>query len=106
MEATDSAGVRQLVQKWKDELVASDSSASGQPLINITGWISRTTLDIIGQGKVLQSSRPGIRFDHVSSRFRLSFRITRQCRDEDDKDVCELVVSVSNRAIGAQYGNL
>ncbi|KAH9968439.1 cytochrome P450 [Lactifluus volemus] len=36
-----------LAQRWKDELVAPDSS--GQPLINITGWISRTTLDIIGQ---------------------------------------------------------
>ncbi|KAI0249650.1 cytochrome P450 [Lactifluus subvellereus] len=36
-----------LVQKWKDELVTSDSSE--QALINITGWISRTTLDIIGQ---------------------------------------------------------
>jgi len=36
-----------LVQKWKDELVTSDPS--DQPLINVTGWISRTTLDIVGQ---------------------------------------------------------
>ncbi|KAH9986673.1 cytochrome P450 [Russula compacta] len=36
-----------LVQKWKDELVTPDPS--GRPLVNVTGWISRTTLDIMGQ---------------------------------------------------------
>jgi len=36
-----------LVQKWREEVIASD--ASGQPLINVTGWLSRTTLDIIGE---------------------------------------------------------
>jgi hypothetical protein len=39
----------QLVQKWKDELFTSDPSA--QPLVNVTGWLSRTTLDIMGQGE-------------------------------------------------------
>jgi hypothetical protein len=39
----------QLVQKWQDELVAPDPSR--QPLVNVTGWISRTTLDIMGQGE-------------------------------------------------------
>jgi len=36
-----------LVQKWKEELIATDPS--GQPLVNVTGWLSRTTLDIIGE---------------------------------------------------------
>jgi len=36
-----------LVQKWKEEVIASDTS--GQPLINVVGWLSRTTLDIIGE---------------------------------------------------------
>jgi len=36
-----------LVQKWKEELIAADSS--GQPLVNVMGWLSRTTLDIIGE---------------------------------------------------------
>jgi len=36
-----------LVQKWKEELIAVDSS--GQPLVNVIGWLSRTTLDIIGE---------------------------------------------------------
>ena len=40
----------QLVQKWKDELVTS--SPSGQPLVNVTGWLSLTTLDIMRQGEI------------------------------------------------------
>ncbi|KAI0284849.1 cytochrome P450 [Russula brevipes] len=36
-----------LVQKWKEELIPADSS--GEPLVNVTGWLSRTTLDIIGE---------------------------------------------------------
>ncbi|KAI0284851.1 cytochrome P450 [Russula brevipes] len=36
-----------LVQKWKEELIAADPS--GQPLVNVMGWLSRTTLDIIGE---------------------------------------------------------
>ncbi|KAI0263471.1 cytochrome P450 [Gloeopeniophorella convolvens] len=35
-----------LVQKWKDEVIPADPS--GQPLVNVTRWFSRTTLDIIG----------------------------------------------------------
>ncbi|KAI0263467.1 cytochrome P450 [Gloeopeniophorella convolvens] len=37
---------RMLVQKWKDEVIPADPS--GQPLVNVTQWFSRTTLDIIG----------------------------------------------------------
>ncbi|KAI0263473.1 cytochrome P450 [Gloeopeniophorella convolvens] len=36
-----------LVQKWKDEVIAADPA--GQPLVNVTRWLSRTTLDIIGE---------------------------------------------------------
>ncbi|KAI0253566.1 cytochrome P450 [Lactifluus subvellereus] len=36
-----------LVQIWKEELITTN--ASGQPLVNVTGWLSRTTLDIIGE---------------------------------------------------------
>jgi hypothetical protein len=36
------------VQKWKEEVISADPS--GQPVINVTGWLSRTTLDIIGEG--------------------------------------------------------
>jgi hypothetical protein len=42
-----------LVQKWK-EVIAAD--ASGQPLVNVTGWFSRATLDIIGEGFVCLSA--------------------------------------------------
>ncbi|KAI0297456.1 cytochrome P450 [Multifurca ochricompacta] len=37
-----------LVQKWKDELATSDPSGS-PPFINVTGWVSRATFDIMGQ---------------------------------------------------------
>ncbi|KAI0253563.1 cytochrome P450 [Lactifluus subvellereus] len=36
-----------LVQIWKEELITTDPSS--QPLVNVTGWLSRTTLDIIGE---------------------------------------------------------
>lgn len=36
-----------LVQRWNDELATSDPS--NPSLINVTSWISRATLDIIGQ---------------------------------------------------------
>ncbi|KAH8995436.1 cytochrome P450 [Lactarius akahatsu] len=36
-----------LVQKWTDEVISPDPT--GQPLINVTPWLSRTTLDIIGE---------------------------------------------------------
>ena len=42
-------GSSQLTQKWKDEVIALDPT--GQPVINVTTWLSRTTLDIIGEGK-------------------------------------------------------
>ncbi|KAH8998336.1 cytochrome P450 [Lactarius hatsudake] len=35
-----------LVQKWK-EVIAADPS--GQPLVNVVGWFSRASLDIIGE---------------------------------------------------------
>ncbi|KAH9989062.1 cytochrome P450 [Russula compacta] len=41
------SSAHKLVQKWREELIAADSS--GQPLVNVTGWLSRTTLDIIGE---------------------------------------------------------
>ena len=37
----------QLVQKWK-EVIAADPSS--QPLVNVVGWFSRASLDIIGEG--------------------------------------------------------
>ena len=39
----------QLTQKWKDDVIALDPT--GKPIINVTTWLSRTTLDIIGEGK-------------------------------------------------------
>jgi len=42
-------GSPQLTQKWKDEVISLDPT--GQPVINVTTWLSRTTLDIIGEGK-------------------------------------------------------
>ncbi|KAH9989043.1 cytochrome P450 [Russula compacta] len=41
------SSAHKLAQKWREELIAADSS--GQPLVNVTGWLSRTTLDIIGE---------------------------------------------------------
>lgn len=41
--------LRQLAQKWKDEVISLDPT--GQPLLNVTPWISRATLDVIGEGK-------------------------------------------------------
>lgn len=38
----------QLTQKWKDEVISLDPT--GKPVINVTTWLSRTTLDIIGEG--------------------------------------------------------
>lgn len=34
------------MQKWKDEMA---SESSGSPTIDITKWISRMTLDVIGE---------------------------------------------------------
>ncbi|KAI0263461.1 cytochrome P450 [Gloeopeniophorella convolvens] len=36
-----------LVQRWSDDVVAKDPT--GKPLINVTKWFSRITLDIIGE---------------------------------------------------------
>ncbi|KAH9025548.1 cytochrome P450 [Lactarius hengduanensis] len=43
---TPAFGTHQLVQKWK-EVIAADPS--GQPLVNVVGWFSRASLDIIGE---------------------------------------------------------
>jgi hypothetical protein len=43
------SGSPQLTQKWKDEVISLDPT--GQPVINVTQWLSRTTLDIIGESK-------------------------------------------------------
>jgi hypothetical protein len=40
--------ITQLVQKWNDEVIASDPS--GQPLVDLVLWLSRATLDVIGEG--------------------------------------------------------
>jgi hypothetical protein len=40
--------ISQLVQKWNDEVIASDPS--GRPLIDLVVWLSRATLDVIGEG--------------------------------------------------------
>lgn len=37
----------QLTQKWKDETIATDPT--GSPTIDVTKWISRMTLDVIGE---------------------------------------------------------
>jgi hypothetical protein len=42
------SGFPQLTQKWKDEVISLHPT--GQPIINVTTWLSRTTLDIIGEG--------------------------------------------------------
>jgi hypothetical protein len=39
----------QLAQKWKDEVISLHPT--GQPVINITTWLSRAALDIIGEGQ-------------------------------------------------------
>ncbi|KAN0129558.1 cytochrome P450 [Lactarius tabidus] len=36
-----------LVQKWKDEVISLHPT--GQPLVNVTPWLSRATLDVIGE---------------------------------------------------------
>ena len=41
--------LRQLAQKWKDEVISLDPT--GQPLVNVPPWFSRATLDVIGEGK-------------------------------------------------------
>jgi hypothetical protein len=41
--------LRQLAQKWKDEVISLDPT--GQPLVNVTPWLSRATLDVIGEGE-------------------------------------------------------
>jgi len=50
-------GSLQLTQKWKDEVIYQDHT--GQPVINVTPWLSRMTLDIIGEGmcRVMVGSR-------------------------------------------------
>lgn len=48
-------GSQQLTQKWKEEVISFDPT--GQPVINVTTWLSRTTLDIIGEGKCSTSMK-------------------------------------------------
>jgi hypothetical protein len=43
----------QLVQKWNN-IIAADPS--GQPLIDLTIWLSRATLDVIGEGEGVAST--------------------------------------------------
>jgi hypothetical protein len=42
----------QLVERWND-IIAADPS--GQPLIELTKWLSRATLDVIGEGEGVAS---------------------------------------------------
>jgi hypothetical protein len=42
----------QLAQKWKDE-IATDKDHN--PILNVSEWLSRATLDIIGEGRVSTS---------------------------------------------------
>jgi len=39
----------QLVQKWKDDLIPEDPSE--EPIVNLAQWLSRMTLDVIGESK-------------------------------------------------------
>lgn len=43
----------QLGQKWNN-IIAADPS--GQPLIDLTIWLSRATLDVIGEGEGVAST--------------------------------------------------
>lgn len=45
---TDSGHSYQLAQIWKEEVVSS-----GQPIFNVMEWLSRTTLDNIGEGNLV-----------------------------------------------------
>lgn len=36
-----------MAQKWKDEVIATDPT--GSPTVDITKWMSRMTLDVIGE---------------------------------------------------------
>ena len=48
---------------------------SGQPVINVTGWLSRTTLDIIGEGSypTLIRVRGIVILTHVQAGFGFQF---------------------------------
>ena len=39
----------QLAQKWKDDVISLNTT--GQAVVDVTGWLSRTTLDIIAESK-------------------------------------------------------
>jgi alkylphenol/PAH-inducible cytochrome P450 monooxygenase len=43
--------IKKLAQKWKDEVISADPS--GEPMFNVHKWLSRTTMDAIGQGMLL-----------------------------------------------------
>ena len=40
----------QLIQKWKEEEITPGKGAV-EPIINVHSWLSRTTLDIIGESE-------------------------------------------------------
>lgn len=54
-------GSLQLTQKWKDEIISLDPT--GQPVVNVATWLSRTTLDIIGEGRLCAVVMTGLTFN-------------------------------------------
>ncbi|KAI0308933.1 cytochrome P450, partial [Amylostereum chailletii] len=48
-------------QKWKDEVIPNDES--GEPVFNVHKWLSRTTLDVIGEGTLSSSDLLDTGFD-------------------------------------------
>ncbi|KAI9446040.1 cytochrome P450 [Lactarius indigo] len=53
-----------LAQKWKDEVISPDPT--GHPLINVTPWLSHTTLDIIGEDAAGKTLREFVVDNHVT----------------------------------------
>ena len=50
MRKADSTSSYQLIQKWKEEEITPGKGAV-EPIINVHSWLSRTTLDIIGESE-------------------------------------------------------
>ena len=39
----------------EEEITNKDSS---EPVLNVAGWLTRTTLDVVGEGTLLDPNRP------------------------------------------------
>lgn len=81
------------MQKWKEEEITPGNGAV-EPIVNVHSWLSRTTLDVIGDGKFNHSCYvPNIVDLHPHSRAWVSIWLFRQRQERAQRGIRWTLVS-------------